>query len=82
MPWRIFTKHKEEEKKVEDKGAISCLRHGVCSSKTCPLWVELITTYKDKEGKSHSQQNGKCTFAWIPQLTAEMREAINARNAT
>lgn len=75
MLWRIFQKHK-----VKDTGAMACIRHGACSGKSCPLWVEMTTTYKEKDGKEHNQVNGKCSFYWTPQLLTEIRNTINARN--
>lgn len=73
MLWHIFTKR---NKVVEDKGAISCFRHGFCSEKNCPLWVQMTTTFVDKEGKNHPKDIGKCTLAWTPQLLIELKEKI------
>ena len=43
-----------------------------CLKEKCPLWVSLTTSYKE-DGTDKHKSEGRCTFAWIPQLLIELR---------
>lgn len=66
------------KKKEFQKGpALACVHYGYCSKEKCPLWVVLDDTYVDIKTKQPiTKQEGKCAFAWIPQMTIELRGAV------
>jgi hypothetical protein len=53
----------------------SCIYN--CLKEKCPLWVVLTNTYTLENGESKKELEGKCTFAWIPQLLVELKQEKN-----
>lgn len=69
----MFRKKVEKPKEMVVKFSLDC-------KKGDPLWVELFSNYKDKNGKMVQRLEGKCALSWIPQLLIELTQAVKELN--
>ncbi len=72
MPWPWNKKRKFVP--APQGPAMSCMRTGYCSKEACPLWIVYDT--KSAYGNFEHKPQGKCAWAWMPQLTIEARDTV------